>query len=77
MSDLYLPTYTLYHPPEKCFRHGGLMIYVHNQFNSKSLLIDEEIHGLERQCIELSHKRNNKKKYIICHVYKSPNLLII
>ena len=26
--------------------------------------------------IELSHKRNNKNKYIICNVYKPPNLLI-
>ena len=52
------------------------MIYGHNQFNAKSLLIDEEIHGWERQCIELSLKRNNKKKYITCNVYKPPNLLI-
>ena len=77
MSNFYLPNYILYHKTEKC-GHGGLMIYiyVHNQYIAKSLLIDEGIHGWERQYIELSHKRNNMKKYIICNVYKPPNLLI-
>ena len=41
MSDFDLPNYTLYHTTEKCCRHGGLMIYVHNQFNAKSLLIKQ------------------------------------
>ena len=68
MSDFFSPNYTLYHTTGKSCGHEGLMIYIHNQFNAKSLLIDEDVHGWERQYIELSHKRNNKKKYIICNV---------
>ena len=35
MSDFYLPNYTVYHTTEKCCGHGGLMIYVHTQFNAE------------------------------------------
>ena len=34
------------------------MIYVHNQFSAKPLDINDNIHGWERQYIELSHKIN-------------------
>ena len=40
MSDFLFPNYTLYHTTEKSGGHGGLMIYMHNQFNAKSLLLN-------------------------------------
>ena len=73
MSDFYLPGYSLFHTTEKCCGHGGLMIYVHDQFSAKPLKINEDIHGWERQCIQLSHKSKNSKVYTICNIYKPPN----
>ena len=47
----HLPGYELLFTTEKSCRHGGFMIYVHNQFSSKPFDINEIIHGWERQGI--------------------------
>ena len=74
MTNFDLPNYSQYYTTEKSCKHGGLVMYIHSQFSVKSINILEDIHGWERQCIEISHKSVNSKKYIICNVYKPPNL---
>ena len=61
MTDFHLPGYELLFTTEKSCGHGGLKIYVHNQFSAKPIDINENIHGWERQCIELSHKSRSSK----------------
>ena len=56
MTDFNLPGYALRFTTEKNCGHGGLIIYVHNQVNAKTLDINENIHRWERLYIELSHK---------------------
>ena len=56
MTHFHLPGYELLFTTEKSCGHGGLMTYVHNQFSANPLDINENIHGWERQCIELSKK---------------------
>ena len=73
MTDFHLQGYELLFTTEKSCGHGGLMIYVHNQFSAKPIDINENIHGWERQYIELSHKSRSSKKYVICNIYKPPN----
>ena len=53
-----LPGYKLTNQGKtRCSDHGGLMIYVHEQFNvSKPLKIMDQITGWEYVCIEISHK---------------------
>ena len=72
MTDFHLPGYELLFTTEKSCGHGGLMIYVHNQFSAKPIDINENIHEWERQCIELSHKSRSSKKYVICNIYYIP-----
>ena len=73
MTDFHLADYELLFTTEKSCGHGALMIYVHNQFSANPLDINENIHGWERQCIELSNKSRNSKKYAICNIFKPPN----
>ena len=56
ITDFNLPGYELLFTTEKSCGQDSLMIYVHNQFRSKSLDIIKKIHGWEGQYIELSHK---------------------
>ena len=61
MTYFHLPGYEPLFTTEKSCGHGGLMIYVHNQFSPKPLDINKNIHGWERQYTELSHKSRNYK----------------
>ena len=40
-----------------------VVMYIDNQFSVKSIQINEDINGWERQYIEISHKTMNAKKY--------------
>lgn len=71
-----LSGYNLFYNSNKCCGHGGLMMYIHKEFIAKPITFDVETHGWELQCIELSHKTPNGKKYTICNVYKPPNIAI-
>ena len=45
------------------------MIYVHNQFSAKPIYINKNIHGWERQCIELSHQcRSSKNMSFVIYI---------
>ena len=58
------------HQTKQCCGHGGLIIYIHNQF--KYTLVDtihQEATGWEYLCIELSHHEHHSQKYLLCNVY--------
>ena len=76
-DNTYIPLYNLYnykliHQGQRCCPHGGLVIYVHEQFS----FMDSEIHqtttGWEYLCIQISHNSPYSKKHMICNTYRRP-----
>ena len=71
-----------------CSAHGGLIIYLHNDFEYKTVSIDENLDVMlnesnrtneslwEKLIIEIQQKTPNSKKYIICNMYRVPNELM-
>ena len=65
------------HQTKQCCGHGGLMIYIHNQFKHKLVdTIRQEATGWEYLCIELSHHEPHSQKYLLCNVYRKPGQLL-
>ena len=52
--------------------HGGLIIYVHNQFQCFDVNINLVSNRWEYLCIGLSHRKPRSKKYVICYLYRKP-----
>ena len=87
--DMYqLDNYTLISKGKYCSKHGGLIIYVHTDFECRSInIVDDyiatttnDVAGYntiwEHLFIEIKHKTSNSKKYIIGNIYRVPNELI-
>ena len=73
ISMFNLTDYNLVSLPISCCGHGGLMIYVHNQF--KCTPINHNIMKAtdwKYLCDEISHQNHNAKKYIISNFYRKP-----
>ena len=62
-----LTDYNLVSQPRSCCGHGGLMVYVHNQFKCTPInnKIMKKATGWEYLCVEISHQKNVSKNYII------------
>ena len=72
-----LSDYTMVHQTKRCCGHGGLIIYIHNQFKYKLVdTIHQEATGWEYLCIELSHHEPHSQKYLLCNVYRKPGQLL-
>ena len=69
-----LTDYNLVSQPRSCCGHGGLMVYVHNQFKCTPINnnITKKATDWEYLCVEISHKKNGSKKYIISNIYRKP-----
>ena len=48
--------------PKCCCAHGGLIIYVHNQFQCTVM---SEIIGWEYLCVKISHRKTKSMCYAI------------
>ena len=68
ISMFNLTDYNLVPLPRSCCGHGGLMIYVHNQFKCTPINHNINIY----LCVEISHKKHNAKIYIISNIYRKP-----
>ena len=58
-----LTDYNLVSLPRSCCGHGGLMIYVHNQFKCTPInhKITKKATDWECLCVEISHQKHNAK----------------
>ena len=74
ISMFNLTDYNLVSLPRSCCGHGGLMIYVHNQFKCTPINhnIMKKATDWEYLCVEISHQKHNAKKYIISNIYRKP-----
>ena len=72
VSMFNLTVYNLVSLPRTCCGHGGLMIYVHNQFQCTTInhKIMKKATDWEYLCVEISHQKHNSKKYIISNIYR-------
>ena len=77
MRMFNLKDYKLFYQTKRCCGHGGLMIYVHNQFDCNIIdTIKQQSTGWEYLCVEISRKTPNSKRYIICNIYRVPGDLL-
>ena len=63
--------------PKSCCAHGGLIIYVHNQFQSKVMSeVKVQSSGWEYLCVKISHRKPKSKIYVLCNIYRKPNEIV-
>ena len=52
--------------------HCGLIVYVHETFLSKEIVIENANTSWDYLCVQLSHNSPNSPKNILCNVYRLP-----
>ena len=79
MSQFSLPSYTMLFKNRRLSTHGGLIMYIHDDFAYKEL--DKEIilsstsNLFESQCVEIWRKTSAYQKYIIGNIYRLPSYI--
>jgi len=78
VSDIQISNYRMFYQRGNRKGHGhcGLIIYVHEQFKSKEIVINQENTAWDYQCIEISHHKSNSKKYLLCNLYRIPGEIV-
>ena len=78
-NDSTLNDYQLISKSRHCSKAGGLIIYIHNDFNFKHVDISSEMSdddetkpSWESLFIEIKHKSTNSKTHIIGNIYRRP-----
>ena len=74
LSGIQLPNYNVFYNlgNRVGYNHCGLVIYIHEQFNCKEVMLENDNTGWDYLCVELSHQSPNSKKYIISNTYRLP-----
>ena len=60
-SSFDLPNYQLISRGKYCSNHGGLITYIHNDFNWEPVSIKDQTTGWENLFIKISHNSQNSK----------------
>ena len=88
LNNYQLEGYHLISKGKYCAAHGGLIIYLRDDFEYKIENVDRisdftqsnnnSEYGLmwENLTIEIKHKTPNSKKYIVCNMYRVPNEIV-
>ena len=76
MNYFSLPNYRLINANRRLTAHGGLIIYIHNNFEFKELNeelpITQTSNSLESMFVEVWRKNYTNQKYIIGNIYRLP-----
>ena len=74
LSVLHLEGYNMYFQRGNRVGHGhcGLIVYVHETFLSKEIVIENANTSWDYLCVQLSYNSPNSRKYILCNVYRLP-----
>ena len=70
-----LRDYTMISKGKHCSEHGGLMIYVHDDFDYELFSVYENSTGWENLFIKIHDKKRNSKKFVVGNIYRVPNEL--
>ena len=68
-----LPNYQLISRGKYCSNHGGLITYIHNDFNWEPVSMKDQTTGCENLFIQISYNSQNSKKNIIGNIYRLPS----
>ena len=71
-----LPDYQLISKGKYCSNHGGLLIYVHNDYYCEPITIKEDTIGWENLFVKVRHKSTGSKANIIGNIYRVPKELL-
>ena len=71
-----LPDYQVISKGKYCSNHGGLLIYVHNDYYCEPLTTKEGTTGWENLFIKIRHKSPGSKANIIGNIYRVPKELL-
>ena len=71
-----LPDYQLISKGKYCSNHGGLLIYVHNDYYCEPITITEDTIGWENLFVKVRHKSTGSKANIIGNIYRVPKELL-
>ena len=74
LSVLHLEGYNMYFQRGNRVGHDhcGLIVYVHETFLSKEIVIENANTSWDYLCVQLSYKSPKSRKYILCNVYRLP-----
>ena len=72
LSLFLLPSYNMVSKPVRISRHGGLAIYIHENYSFKQVEMIDNSSLFENLCVELKCKNANLDKYLVCNVYRPP-----
>ena len=77
MTAFSLPNYAMVYENRRLTAHGGLMIYIHDEFHYRNLNRDIEITNtsdlFESLIVEICRRNNKYQKYLIGNIYRLPN----
>ena len=60
-----------------CCANGGLIIYVHNQFQCTVMSeVKVQSSSWEYLCLKMSHRKPKSKIYVLCNIYRKPNEIV-
>ena len=63
--------------PKSCCAHGGLIIYVHKQFECRVMTeVVVQSSGWEYVCVKVSHRKPQSKIYVLRNIYRKPNEIV-
>ena len=72
-----LPDYQLISKGKYCSNHGGLLLYVRNDYSWEPITIKEDTTGWENMFIKIKHKSPGLKVNIIGNIYRAPKELLL
>ena len=78
LSGLNLPNYKMFFQRGNRVGHGhcGLVIYVHELFRCKEIMVNQEHTDWDFMCVEISHYKPHSKKYILSNIYRLPGVIV-
>ena len=72
-----LDNYEVTFLPKSCCAHGGLIIYVHKQFECRVMTeVVVQASGWKYVCVKVSHRKPQSKIYVLCNIYRKPNEIV-
>ena len=75
LSAFHIDGFTMISQGKKCSAHGGLVIYLKNEFSFEQLLIPGLRTGWEGQFVRIN-KGSSKNLITLCNIYRPPNDLL-
>ena len=71
LTQFHIPNYTCIAKGKSSSQHGGLMTYIHNDYNYEKYTSPDHSNTWEDLVIRILNKNNNKDIYL-CNIYRPP-----